>query len=219
MVEFLAARRCVGAGDFRRRAGIGVRRCRRVRPPAHRGHRVCRFSLFYGPHRPRRSELDRSAEKLAYGRVRIDRRAELSRRRRRRDAALHAVRRSAQYRRNRRACSRRDGRRPSRRGRAAGDRTRGVCRTFAAGGSRRPIAAKGWRSFARFPWFGTRSEARAPARWRNERLADSTFYAHESSYVDEPSSIGQGTKIWHFTHVMAGCEIGRDCTIGQNFVI
>ena len=46
-----------------------------------------------------------------------------------------------------------------------------------------------------------------------------TFYAHESSYVDEPSSIGQGTKIWHFTHVMAGCEIGSDCTIGQNCVI
>jgi predicted dehydrogenase/acetyltransferase-like isoleucine patch superfamily enzyme len=42
---------------------------------------------------------------------------------------------------------------------------------------------------------------------------------HESAYVDEPSEIGTGTRIWHFSHVLAGSRIGRDCTIGQNVVI
>ena len=42
---------------------------------------------------------------------------------------------------------------------------------------------------------------------------------HESAYVDEPSEIGAGTKIWHFSHVLAGSRVGRDCTIGQNVVI
>ncbi|MDU2063438.1 MAG: acyltransferase [Sporomusaceae bacterium] len=45
------------------------------------------------------------------------------------------------------------------------------------------------------------------------------YFVHESSYVDEPCQIGKGTKIWHFTHVMANCKIGRDCNIGQNVVI
>jgi UDP-2-acetamido-3-amino-2,3-dideoxy-glucuronate N-acetyltransferase len=45
------------------------------------------------------------------------------------------------------------------------------------------------------------------------------FFVHESSYVDEPSSIGEGTKIWHFSHVLAGCTIGRNCNIGQNVVV
>lgn len=42
---------------------------------------------------------------------------------------------------------------------------------------------------------------------------------HESSYVDEPCSIGSGTKIWHFSHVMSQSEIGEKCNIGQNVVI
>jgi len=45
------------------------------------------------------------------------------------------------------------------------------------------------------------------------------FFAHESSYVDEGCQIGEGTKIWHFTHVMAGARIGGRCNIGQNVVI
>jgi UDP-2-acetamido-3-amino-2,3-dideoxy-glucuronate N-acetyltransferase len=47
----------------------------------------------------------------------------------------------------------------------------------------------------------------------------SDFFAHESSYVDEPSSVGAGTKIWHFTHVMKDAVIGRDCVIGQNVLV
>lgn len=44
-------------------------------------------------------------------------------------------------------------------------------------------------------------------------------FVHESSYVDEPSSIGDGTKIWHFSHVLPGVNIGEDVNIGQNCVI
>lgn len=45
------------------------------------------------------------------------------------------------------------------------------------------------------------------------------YFVHESSYVDEPCLIGEGTKIWHFSHVMKDCEIGQNCNIGQNVVI
>ncbi len=44
-------------------------------------------------------------------------------------------------------------------------------------------------------------------------------FVHPSSYVDEPCSIGAGTKIWHFSHVMSNCHIGERCNIGQNVVI
>lgn len=45
------------------------------------------------------------------------------------------------------------------------------------------------------------------------------YFVHESAYIDEPVKIGKGTKIWHFSHVMAGAEIGARCTIGQNVFI
>ena len=45
------------------------------------------------------------------------------------------------------------------------------------------------------------------------------YFVHESSYIDEGCSIGKGTKIWHFSHVMSGCTIGEDCNIGQNVVV
>ena len=45
------------------------------------------------------------------------------------------------------------------------------------------------------------------------------YFAHESTYVDEPCVIGSGTKIWHFSHIMKDCEIGNNCNIGQNVVI
>jgi UDP-2-acetamido-3-amino-2,3-dideoxy-glucuronate N-acetyltransferase len=50
-------------------------------------------------------------------------------------------------------------------------------------------------------------------------MADKAYFVHESSYVDEPCQIGAGTKIWHFSHVMKGSVIGRDCNIGQNVVV
>lgn len=45
------------------------------------------------------------------------------------------------------------------------------------------------------------------------------YFCHESSYIDEPTIIGLGTKIWHFSHIMNDCEIGTNCNIGQNVVI
>jgi UDP-2-acetamido-3-amino-2,3-dideoxy-glucuronate N-acetyltransferase len=49
--------------------------------------------------------------------------------------------------------------------------------------------------------------------------ASKAYFAHESSYVDEPSTIGKDTKIWHFSHVMKDSVIGEGCNIGQNVVI
>ena len=45
------------------------------------------------------------------------------------------------------------------------------------------------------------------------------YFVHQSSYIDAGCSIGDGTKIWHFCHVMAGAVIGCGCNIGQNVVI
>lgn len=45
------------------------------------------------------------------------------------------------------------------------------------------------------------------------------YSVHESSYVDEPCLIGSGTRIWHFSHIMRDCVIGKKCNIGQNVVI
>ncbi|MDB9967913.1 acetyltransferase [Gammaproteobacteria bacterium] len=47
----------------------------------------------------------------------------------------------------------------------------------------------------------------------------SDYFCHESSYVDDNVSIGSGTKIWHFSHILSGSQIGRNCSIGQNVVI
>ena len=44
-------------------------------------------------------------------------------------------------------------------------------------------------------------------------------FIHESSYVDEGCTIGEGTRIWHFCHVMKDATIGRGCNIGQNVVV
>src|SRR5207249_4520238 len=51
------------------------------------------------------------------------------------------------------------------------------------------------------------------------RMEKCNYFVHESSYVDEPCSIGAGTKIWHFSHVMKNSSIGSNCNIGQNVVI
>ena len=44
-------------------------------------------------------------------------------------------------------------------------------------------------------------------------------FVHESSYVDEGATIGAGTKVWHFCHVMPGAVIGERCSLGQNVVV
>ncbi len=45
------------------------------------------------------------------------------------------------------------------------------------------------------------------------------YFAHQSAVIDQPCEIGNGVKIWHFSHIMSGCTIGDNCNIGQNVVI
>lgn len=42
------------------------------------------------------------------------------------------------------------------------------------------------------------------------------YFCHKSSFVDENAVVGEGTKIWHFSHIQSGAEIGKYCTLGQN---
>lgn len=48
---------------------------------------------------------------------------------------------------------------------------------------------------------------------------DGEFFVHPTAVVDEGCTIGEGTKIWHFSHIMTSCTIGKNCNIGQNVVI
>jgi UDP-2-acetamido-3-amino-2,3-dideoxy-glucuronate N-acetyltransferase len=48
---------------------------------------------------------------------------------------------------------------------------------------------------------------------------DKDYYAHETAVIDEGASIGKGTKIWHFSHIMTKSVLGDNCNIGQNVVI
>jgi len=45
------------------------------------------------------------------------------------------------------------------------------------------------------------------------------YFAHETAVVDNGCTIGEGTKIWHFSHIMPNCTIGERCNIGQNVVV
>ena len=50
-------------------------------------------------------------------------------------------------------------------------------------------------------------------------LAKTRFYAHPTSCIEESCKIGEGTKIWHYSHIMRGAKIGKNCSIGQNVFI
>jgi UDP-2-acetamido-3-amino-2,3-dideoxy-glucuronate N-acetyltransferase len=45
------------------------------------------------------------------------------------------------------------------------------------------------------------------------------YFAHETAVIDDGCTIGEGTKIWHFSHIMSNCEMGEGCNIGQNVVV
>jgi len=47
-------------------------------------------------------------------------------------------------------------------------------------------------------------------------MNEEKYYVHESSVIDDDVSIGEGTKIWHFSHIQQGASIGENCTLGQN---
>lgn len=46
-----------------------------------------------------------------------------------------------------------------------------------------------------------------------------TYFVHETALVDTPCTIGEGTKIWHFSHLMPDCQLGRACNLGQNVFV
>ncbi|WKK65437.1 acyltransferase [Lutimonas zeaxanthinifaciens] len=50
-------------------------------------------------------------------------------------------------------------------------------------------------------------------------MENKNFFAHETAVIDEPCTIGKGTKIWHFSHIMSNCSLGENCNIGQNVVV
>ncbi|RYM31495.1 N-acetyltransferase [Brumimicrobium glaciale] len=45
------------------------------------------------------------------------------------------------------------------------------------------------------------------------------YFSHSTAIIDEGCSIGEGTKVWHFSHIMPNCTIGNNCNIGQNVVV
>jgi len=53
----------------------------------------------------------------------------------------------------------------------------------------------------------------------DNNITQTDFYSHESAFIDEGCTIGSGTKIWHFSHIMPDCTIGNNCNIGQNVVV
>lgn len=50
-------------------------------------------------------------------------------------------------------------------------------------------------------------------------IKDKTYYSHETAIIDKGCEIEEGTKIWHFSHIMTACKMGRNCNIGQNVVV
>ncbi len=50
-------------------------------------------------------------------------------------------------------------------------------------------------------------------------MEEKKYYSHETAIIDEGCSIGEKTKIWHFSHIMPSCILGVSCNIGQNVVI
>ena len=50
-------------------------------------------------------------------------------------------------------------------------------------------------------------------------MSEKNYFVHESSYVDDNVELGEGTKIWHFSHIMKDSEIGKRCIIGQNVYV
>ena len=50
-------------------------------------------------------------------------------------------------------------------------------------------------------------------------MSENKYFAHETAIVDDGCNIGEGTKIWHFSHIMSNCILGKNCNVGQNVVV
>src|SRR4051794_23860490 len=82
-----------------------------------------------------------------------------------------------------------------------------TCAQGAAG--RATVPGHKWRT-------GTIATRNVQREWDPSHSMTPNYYVHQSPYIDAPCSIGAGTKIWHFCHVMAGARIGERCILGQN---
>jgi UDP-2-acetamido-3-amino-2,3-dideoxy-glucuronate N-acetyltransferase len=58
-----------------------------------------------------------------------------------------------------------------------------------------------------------------PISLHEDPITDRPYFVHPTAVIDEPSDIGAGTSIWHFSHVLKGSRVGENCNIGQNVVI
>ncbi|KWT91567.1 Gfo/Idh/MocA family oxidoreductase [Candidatus Magnetominusculus xianensis] len=63
------------------------------------------------------------------------------------------------------------------------------------------------------------AEASLASNVVNHRSADTSYFVHESAYIDEGVEVGSGTAIWHFSHILRSSKIGSKCVIGQNVMI
>ncbi len=50
-------------------------------------------------------------------------------------------------------------------------------------------------------------------------MSGKDYFSHDTAVIDDACVIGKGTAIWHFTHIMSGCQIGMNCNLGQNVVV
>ena len=50
-------------------------------------------------------------------------------------------------------------------------------------------------------------------------MQEKNYFSHETAVIDDGCTIGKGTRIWHFTHIMPSCKIGENCNLGQNVVV
>lgn len=50
-------------------------------------------------------------------------------------------------------------------------------------------------------------------------MDEKNYFAHPTAVIDEGCEIGEGTKIWHFSHIMPNCKLGKNCNLGQNVVV
>jgi UDP-2-acetamido-3-amino-2,3-dideoxy-glucuronate N-acetyltransferase len=50
-------------------------------------------------------------------------------------------------------------------------------------------------------------------------MNDKVFFAHETAVIDDGCEIGEGTRIWHFSHIMSGARLGKNCNLGQNVLV
>lgn len=67
--------------------------------------------------------------------------------------------------------------------------------------------------------YGEETDSPVPQFHNNGLIEQNNYHFHYTSIINSTSTIGSGTKIWHFSHIMSDCTIGEKCNIGQNVVV